>query len=123
VTYKAIPALHEQDTKPEGFDWVEGGSNEESLFIWLRYGTDGTKPALVISNMTPVERSARRVGVPTPGFWAEKLNTDATLYGGTGAGNLGGVQSEEIAASGRPHSISITIPPLATMIFEVDDKT
>lgn len=122
-TYKTIPALHEQDTKPRGFDWVEGGANEESLFIFLRYGTDGSKPALVISNMTPVERSARRVGVPIEGFWTEKLNTDATAYGGTGAGNLGGVQSEAIAASGRPHSISITIPPLATMIFEVDNET
>ena len=119
ATYKSIPALHELDTKPEGFDWVEGGANEESLFIWLRQGKPGTKPALIISNMTPVTRENRRIGVPEPGYWAERLNTDATVYGGGGLGNLGGVNSQEVAASGRPHSIVVTVPPLSTLIFEL----
>ena len=120
ATYAALPALHERDTKPDGFSWVEGGAVEESLFIWLRHGSPGTKPVLVISNMTPVTREARRVGVPAAGFWAERINTDAAEYGGSGAGNLGGVQSEDIAAAGQPHSIVVTIPPLATLIFALD---
>lgn len=120
AAYKAIPALHELDTKTEGFDWVEGGANTESLFIWLRLGKDGSKPALIISNMTPVTRHGRRVGVPAPGFWAERLNTDAAEYGGSGTGNLGGVHSEDVAASGRPFSIVVTVPPLATLIFTLD---
>jgi len=120
TTYRDTPALYERDTKPEGFDWVEGGANEESLFIWLRIGAAGTKPALVISNMTPVERSGRRIGVPSEGHWAEKLNTNAAIYGGTDSGNFGGVQSEAVAASGRPHSIVVTIPPLSTLIFALE---
>ncbi|WP_371156723.1 1,4-alpha-glucan branching protein GlgB [Jannaschia sp. 2305UL9-9] len=120
ATYRAVPALHERDTKPEGFDWVEGGANEESLFVWLRQGAEGTKPALVVCNMTPVLREGRRIGVPLAGHWAERLNTDAGQYGGSGAGNMGGLDSEEVAASGRPHSIVVTVPPLATVIFELD---
>ena len=119
ATYRAVPALHEKDTKPEGFDWIEGGSADESLFVWLRRGHEGTPPALVVVNMTPVLRSGRRVGVPFAGHWAERLNTDAEIYGGTGMGNLGGVASEEIAASGQPHSLNLTIPPLSTLIFEL----
>lgn len=120
ATYKAVPALYERDTKPEGFEWVEGAANEESLFVWLRQGAAGTKPALVVSNMTPVLREGRRIGVPLPGHWAERLNTDAAQYGGSGAGNMGGLDSEAVAASGRPHSIVVTVPPLATVIFELD---
>ncbi len=119
-TYRSIPALYEQDTKPEGFDWIEGGAMEESLFIWLRYGHDRSKPALVICNMTPVERSARQIGVPLAGHWAERLNTNVEIYGGTGTGNLGGVTTDAVAASGRPHAITVTVPPLATLIFEYD---
>jgi 1,4-alpha-glucan branching enzyme len=119
MTYRAVPALYQKDTKPDGFDWVEGGASEESLFVWLRLGEGDTKPALIISNMTPVTRSARRIGVPLAGYWVERLNTDATVYGGTGAGNFGGVDSQEVAASGRAHSIVVTVPPLSTLIFEL----
>jgi 1,4-alpha-glucan branching enzyme len=67
-----------------------------------------------------VERSARRIGVPEPGRWIERLNTDATCYGGGGSGNMGGVMAEPVAASGRPHSLSLTLPPLSTLIFELE---
>ncbi|MCA1777231.1 MAG: 1,4-alpha-glucan branching protein GlgB [Loktanella sp.] len=121
AVYASVPALHELDTKPEGFDWVEGGAAEESLFVWLRQGKPGTKPALVVSNMTPVTRSQRRVGVPQAGRWAERLNTDADSYGGGGIGNMGGATTEDVAADGRPHSLVLTIPPLSTLIFELED--
>ncbi|AXI40581.1 1,4-alpha-glucan branching protein GlgB [Sulfitobacter sp. SK011] len=114
-------ALHQLDCKPEGFEWIEEGAAEESLFAWLRKGSDGTAPVLVVSNFTPVERSARRIGVPRPGRWVEKLNTDASIYGGGDRGNMGFADSEQIAASGRPHSISLTIPPLTTLFFELKE--
>ena len=114
-------ALHQLDCKPEGFEWIEEGAAEESLFAWLRKGSDGTAPVLVVSNFTPVERSARRIGVPRAGRWVEKLNTDASIYGGGDRGNMGFADSEQIAASGRPHSISLTIPPLTTLFFELKE--
>ena len=119
--FRETPALHQLDCKPEGFEWVEEGASEESLFAWMRKGSDGTAPVLVVSNFTPVERSARRVGVPRAGRWIEKLNTDASIYGGGDRGNMGFADSEQIAASGRPHSISLTIPPLSTIFFELQE--
>ncbi|MHA7776874.1 1,4-alpha-glucan branching protein GlgB [Roseibium sp. M-1] len=117
--YREAPALHELDCRREGFEWIEETSGDESIFAWVRRGSNGTPPVLVVSNFTPVERSARRVGVPEPGFWAERLNTNADIYGGDGRGNYGGVNSDHVAASGRPHSIEITLPPLTTLFFEL----
>ncbi|MCP4999088.1 MAG: 1,4-alpha-glucan branching protein GlgB [Hyphomicrobiales bacterium] len=118
--YRSSPALHQLDCKPEGFEWMEAGADEESLFAWTRRGNDGAAPVLVVSNFMPVERSARRIGVPDAGRWIERLNTDSKHYGGQDRGNLGSVSSEPIAASGRAHSICITVPPLSTMYFELE---
>jgi 1,4-alpha-glucan branching enzyme len=118
--YRSSPALYVRDTKPEGFEWVEENNGDESVFVWLRRGTGDTPPMLVVSNFTPVERGNRRIGVPEHGRWAERLNTNAQFYGGDGRGNLGGVLSEEIAASGRARSIKVTLPPLTTLFFELE---
>ncbi|WP_428672144.1 1,4-alpha-glucan branching enzyme, partial [Roseibium sp.] len=117
--YRETPALHELDCRREGFEWIEETSGDESIFAWLRRGTNDDPPILVVANFTPVERSARRIGVPEPGFWAERINTNADIYGGDGRGNFGGVNSDQVAASGRPHSIAITLPPLTTLFFEL----
>jgi 1,4-alpha-glucan branching enzyme len=71
-----------------------------------------------VCNFTPVPRHGYRVGVPLPGLWRERLNTDSSLYGGSDVGNQGGVHSQEVAAHGRPHSVVLTLPPLATLILE-----
>jgi 1,4-alpha-glucan branching enzyme len=73
---------------------------------------------VVISNMTPLERGPYRVGVPAPGRWLERLNTDAPLYGGAGRGNLGHVDSTPTPWHGREHSLALTLPPLSTLILE-----
>jgi 1,4-alpha-glucan branching enzyme len=118
--YTSTPALYEMDCKPEGFMWIEGDANEESVYIWARHNTANDAIILVVSNFTPVERNNRRLGVPASGFWRERLNTDSSHYGGGDRGNLGGVESEPIAASGQDNSIIITIPPLSTLFFELD---
>ncbi len=116
--YRDIPALHQLDSKPQGFEWVEEGAHEESIFAWLRYDVARQRPVLVVSNFTPVERRDRRIGVPCQGYWAERINTDSHHYGGGGRGNMGGVQAQAVAASGRPFSLTLTLPPLSTLIFE-----
>jgi 1,4-alpha-glucan branching enzyme len=120
MLFKDTPALHQLDCKPEGFEWIEEGASEESVFAWVRYGSDGAAPVLVVSNFTPVERLARRIGVPQAGRWIEKLNTDAAHYGGGDRGNLGFADSEQVAASGRAHSLLLILPPLTTLFFELD---
>jgi 1,4-alpha-glucan branching enzyme len=120
--YSSNLALHQLDCKPEGFEWVEEDAAEESLFVWIRRGNKGVAPVLVVSNFTPVKRSARRVGVPEAGRWLEILNTDSKRYGGQNRGNMGAVSSEPIAASGRAHSLCITAPPLSTLFFEFEGE-
>ena len=118
--YAETPALHELDCDAAGFEWIEDGAMEESVFCWIRRGTNDAGPVLVVSNFTPVERRDRRVGVPEPGQWREVLNTDSSHYGGGNRGNMGGADSQAISASGRDHSIQITIPPLTTLFLKLE---
>ncbi len=118
--YRSTPALHQRDCSPDGFEWVEDSASDESVFAWVRKGDGDAAPVLVVSNFTPVERANYRVGVPERGFWAERLNTDSEHYGGGGCGNLGGRHGDEVAAAGRGHSICVTLPPLSTLIFELE---
>lgn len=117
--YTSVPALYELDCKAEGFEWVETNA-DESIFAWIRRGKEGTPPALVVCNFTPVERTERRIGVPEAGHWAERLNSDAANYSGSGKGNLGGKHTDDVSVSGRPYSLSLTLPPLSTLIFELE---
>ena len=119
--YSRTPALYQKDCDPQGFEWVEENNSEISVFSWLRHGHDGTTPVLVVSNFTPVAREGHVVGVPEPGRWAERLNTNATTYGGDGTGNLGGVETEAVAAHGHAQALSLFLPPLTTMFFELEN--
>jgi len=78
----------------------------------------------VVCNFTPVVRQGYLVGVPYPGFWREILNSDAAIYGGSGCGNLGGLQAGSAGAHGRPYSLSLTLPPLAALFLrhEMSDE-
>ncbi len=115
--YRAEPALHQVDFDPAGFEWIDCHDAEESVIAFLRKPRAGGAPVLVACNFTPVPRPNYVLGVPQPGRWREILNSDATLYGGSGAGNLGGVESAPVAAHGRYHSVTITLPPLSTLYF------
>ncbi|SNY93238.1 1,4-alpha-glucan branching enzyme [Cohaesibacter sp. ES.047] len=118
--YRETPALHELDTKPEGFQWIEVNAHEDSVFAWVRWGRDRAAPVLVVSNMTPVERQEYRIGVPKPGKWNEILNTDSSLYAGGGRGNLGFKETEDTASHGQTQSLSLTLPPLSTLYFQLE---
>lgn len=48
-------------------------------------------------------------------MWAEVLNTDATGYGGSGQGNPAELRTAPVPAHGRPHSLELTLPPLAAI--------
>ncbi|MEP0960861.1 MAG: 1,4-alpha-glucan branching protein GlgB [Roseobacter sp.] len=119
VLYCGTPALYEQDTKPEGFEWIKENSADDSVFAWIRKGSADTDDVLVVSNFTPVARSDYRIGVPGAGHWVERLNTNASEYGGDGFGNMGGVDSEAVAADGRGQSVSLNLPPLTTLFFSL----
>ena len=114
--YRDLPALHEVDFSPEGFQWVDMHDSDDSVITYLRLDRAG-RPVLAACNFTPVVRERYRIGVPLPGRWREALNSDAPFYGGSGVGNLGGVEARDLPWHGRPHSIEATLPPLAFVLF------
>jgi 1,4-alpha-glucan branching enzyme len=115
-TYRAQPALWELDVDAAGFEWIDAGDRDASVLSFVRLARDGS-PVLAVCNFTPVVRTGYAVGVPREGFWRELANSDAQVYGGSGAGNLGGVQSRPVPAHGRPQSLALTLPPLSTLLL------
>lgn len=121
--YRDEPALHQKDFEPTGFEWVDCNDALQSVVSFLRRGHCEDDMLLVVGNFTPETRPGYRLGVPRGGLWREVLNGDAQVYGGSGQGNLGGVWADEVPFHGRPHSISITLPPLSVVFFKCQPAT
>jgi 1,4-alpha-glucan branching enzyme len=116
--YAAEPALHRGDSDPAGFEYVVGDDREHSVFVWLRRDPAGeAPPVLAVFNATPTVHHGYRVGVPVAGRWVELLNSDADTYGGSGQGNLGGVETDDEARHGSAQSLALTVPPLAAVFL------
>ncbi|WP_434600553.1 1,4-alpha-glucan branching enzyme [Streptomyces sp. A5-4] len=115
AVYVATPALWERDTVPDGFAWAEGDAAEDNVFAFLRFDAAGT-PLLAVSNFSPVVRHEYRIGVPDDvPAWTEVLNTDAARYGGSDVHRTEPLKADSVAAHGRPASVRLTLPPLATV--------
>jgi 1,4-alpha-glucan branching enzyme len=120
TTYRGHAALHEMDCEPLGFEWVDCQDVEKSVVSFLRRGRESHEMVLVACNYTPVPRHNYRLGVPLKGRWKEVFNGDADLYGGSGQGNLGGLDAAPVPSHGRNHSLNVTLPPLALVAFAPD---
>jgi 1,4-alpha-glucan branching enzyme len=118
-TYRTEPALHELDFDWQGFDWIDCNDSEQSVISLVRKGKSPEEVVLAVCNFTPVPRYNYRIGVPAAGFWRELLNSDAGDYGGSGMGNMGGKQADEISHHGQPYSVDLTLPPLAITFFKL----
>ena len=116
--YKNEPALYYHDCSPEGFEWLDSNNADASIYAFLRRGQNSNDMVIVICNFTPVVRYNYRIAVPLEGFYAEIVNTDAEIYGGSNIGNQGGLHAEHIMHHGRPYSLNLTVPPLATVILK-----
>jgi len=116
--YRDYPALHQTDCDPVGFEWAVVNDSANSVLAYFRRAPEG-ETLLIAHNMAPVPRKRYRVGVPGRGRWVEILNSDAAIYGGSGMGNLGGVDTGPLSVPhhGRPESIDLTLPPLASVVF------
>jgi len=119
--YRRLPQLHATDCTPEGFEWIDAGDADNSVFSFLRRAADGT-PLAVVVNATPGVRRRYRVGVPGHGVWREVLNSDAECYGGSGVGNLGAMEATPVPCHGRPHSLVLTLPPLGVLFLAPGDS-
>ncbi len=114
---RSEPALYQLDTVPAGFEWVDANDTDHSVLTWLRKGVDARDEVLVACNFTPVPRYDYLVGVPRAGVWRELLNTDASAYGGSGLGNLGGAATTAIPWHGRAQALNLVLPPLAVVVL------
>jgi 1,4-alpha-glucan branching enzyme len=116
--YRTEPGLHELDTHPAGFEWIDCNDAPGSIVSCLRKGRSTDDVLLVVCNFTPIPRINYRVGAPRAGFWQEVRNSDAQEYGGSGYGNMGGVEAAPIPCHGRPNSLNLTLPPLSVVFFK-----
>jgi 1,4-alpha-glucan branching enzyme len=112
------PALHQVDFDWQGFEWLDANDSDNSVFSFVRRGRNPNDMILVVLNATPVVRYGYRIGVPRVGHFDEIMNTDATVYGGSNVGNLGGMNTSEHAWMGRSHSLALTLPPLAAVFLK-----
>ncbi|MFD5121788.1 1,4-alpha-glucan branching enzyme [Streptomyces sp. NPDC058385] len=115
AVYRNEPALWQRDMDPAGFEWIVGDAAQDNVFAFLRRAADGS-PLMSVSNFSPVVRHEYRLGAPDDvPAWHEVLNTDAARYGGGDVGNPDPVKPDARGAHGRPASVRLTLPPLATV--------
>ncbi len=112
--YRTEPTLHDRDCDPAGFQWLIVDDSERSILVYERISATGER-LIAAHNFTPVPRPNVRIGVATGGWWDEILNTDAVEVGGSGQGNLGGLEAGPVRAHGRELSITALLPPLGAI--------
>jgi 1,4-alpha-glucan branching enzyme len=121
--YAAEPALHQVEFDWHGFEWIDANDSDNSVLSFIRRGKNPEDVIVAVINATPVVRGGYRLGVPNPGLYREIMNTDAMHYGGSNVGNMGGQQSVDVPAQGRPHSLVLTLPPLAAVYMKWTPKS
>jgi 1,4-alpha-glucan branching enzyme len=114
--YRDEPALHDLDFDPAGFAWIDCHDADQSVLSYERRARDGSVVVVVI-NFTPIPRRNYRIGLPRPGRWQERVNTDSRIFGGSDCGNGGGIVAESIPCMDRMHSAAIVVPPLAALVL------
>ena len=122
--YGVDSRLHALDAESDGFVWVdyadpaEHAGHDGGVVSFLRRDRSDRTPLLFVCNFAPVARYQYRVGVPLGGWWAERLNSDAACYGGSGQGNLGGREAETVPRHGHPQSLELIVPPLSVLVLD-----
>ena len=121
-TMRDTPALHERDTVEDGFEWIDGSDAAQSVVSFARWGAGRNDLVIVVGNFTPVPRYDYRVGAPVAGRYREIVNSDAVHFGGSGVVNTDVIETGHVTAHGREHSLSLTLPPLATVMLRLTSE-
>ncbi|MGB6041890.1 MAG: 1,4-alpha-glucan branching protein GlgB [Pirellulales bacterium] len=116
--YRQEPSLYEVDFAPEGYEWIDCHNHEDSVISYIRRAKNPDDFLVICCNFTPVARSDYRVGVPESLWYEEIFNSDSTFYSGSNVGNAPGVLAQGMPSQGRPHSISVALPPLGVSVFK-----
>ena len=121
--YQNEPALHENDFDQNGFQWIDASDTDNSVLSFIRKAKSSAAFIVIVTNFTPVPWDGYRIGVPEPGYYKEILNSDSDYYWGSNIGNAGGQVSESISRHGHPQSLSLKLPPLATIMLKLEIST
>jgi 1,4-alpha-glucan branching enzyme len=116
--YSSEPGLWQGDYDVSGFYWIDCTDQDNSVLSFVRQNNDRTSEVVVVLNLTPVPHHHYRLGFPRPGKWRECLNSDAHVYGGSNAGNMGGVFAEDFKWHNQSWSAELTLPPLSVIAFQ-----
>ena len=114
--YRKTPALHQVDFDGSGFEWIDWNDRDNSVLSWIRRDSSGGY-VVCVTNLTPIVRNDYLLGVPSGGKFDVLLNTDEQKYGGSGVGPHS-VTADDHGHLGRPNSLRLALPPLATMILQ-----
>ena len=115
-------SLHELDFDPAGFSWIDVTDADHSVVSLIRRSATPGDMLVAVFNFTPVPRYNYQIGIPSAGRWREVLNSDAPLYGGSGQGNLGGVEAVPVSMHGHMHSITLMLPPLGALFLKPEGE-
>jgi 1,4-alpha-glucan branching enzyme len=116
--YRREKALSEVEFDGRGFHWIDCHNYDDSTLSYLRFAEDPNDFLVVACNFTPVPRTRHRLGVPKRCWYEEVFNSDSMYYGGSNLGNGPGIEADEIPCHGRPASIEVCLPPLATVVLK-----
>ncbi len=116
--YKKNPALWERGYESSGFEWLDADNKDQSIISFIRRGDDPKDDLVILINFDVNPREDFRLGVPEWGVYAEKFNSDATEFGGSGVVNEGRMRCEDVAWNGREQSVILRVPPLAGIVIK-----
>jgi 1,4-alpha-glucan branching enzyme len=116
--YRNEPALHESDCDPAGYEWIAANDSEASVYAFLRRARSTGDLILIVLSATPIVREHYRIGVPRSGWWQEIFNSDSEHYWGSGVGNAGGRNADDVLMHDQPFSLDLTLPPLGALYFK-----
>jgi 1,4-alpha-glucan branching enzyme len=110
------------DFDGNGFWWTEANAADDNVIAFARRTKDSERVALFVGNFSPSVRHDYRIGLPRSGRWTEAVNTDSSYYGGSGVGNMGGVDAEAIGWHGQHYSAEVSLPPLGALWLVPDTE-
>jgi len=116
--YREEPALWEADVEQSGYRWIDANNADDNVIAFMRLAPSSNRRIICLCNFSPVVRYEYRVGAPAAGIYREILNTDSAFYGGSNVGNAGAVTADDRPWHGLPFSLTVTLPPLASVWFE-----
>ncbi len=115
--YTSEPVLCRNDFNSQGFRWLTCHDADANLIAYLRSDANDQVLFAAVCHFGGAQRDYR-IGVPRRGFWREVVNTNSEFYGGSGLGNDGGRNTEDIERDGFSQSILVTLPPLSAFVFK-----